>query len=503
MKQLWTAVCLALTLPATVAAQERETFEQYRNRQRQTFSEYRENKHKEFEEYRRKRNEEFAEFLRAAWERMEARPVVPKPKDETVPPVVRNEKEPSPVRPVTPAPIPYDEVVPAPTPRPQPSPLDPIKEITTPVKPATRTFTFFGTAGEVRLEKSERLSLKAVNENAIADAWLTLSGAAYTNLVHDCLKIREEHSLCDWAYLQMLKSMAENICGKGTNEATLLMAYVYCQSGYKMRLAIGDSGLIMLFASDHNIYDWSYYNADGTALYPVDRHVKGSLRICKQKYPGEQSMSLLINDEQAFAMARTQSVTHQSNRNEDMRITMSSNQNLMDFFTSYPSSMVGGNFMTRWAMYANTPTSEATRQQIYPTLKSALGGCDQLTAVNKLLNFIQTGFVYEYDNKVWGGDRAFFPEESLFYPYCDCEDRSILLTRLVRDLLGLRCILIYYPGHLAAAVEFTTASPTGDYIDYAGHRFFITDATIMGYGAPVGETMRGMDNATAKVILLE
>lgn len=78
-------------------------------------------------------------------------------------------------------------------------------------------------------------------------------------------------------------------------------------------------------------------------------------------------------------------------------------------------------------MYANTPMSEDVKRQIYPDLKAAINGCDQLTAVNKLLNFVQTGFEYEYDDKVWGDDRAFFAEESLYYPYCDCEDRSILL----------------------------------------------------------------------------
>ena len=106
-------------------------------------------------------------------------------------------------------------------------------------------------------------------------------------------------------------------------------------------------------------------------------------------------------------------------------------------------------------MYANTPMSEDVKRQIYPDLKAAINGCDQLTAVNKLLNFVQTGFEYEYDDKVWGGDRAFFAEESLYYPYCDCEDRSILFTRLVRDLLGFVVSWFIYPGHLASAVEFS------------------------------------------------
>lgn len=54
-------------------------------------------------------------------------------------------------------------------------------------------------------------------------------------------------------------------------------------------------------------------------------------------------------------------------------------------------------------------------------------------------------------------------------------------------------------GHLATAVAFTE-NVTGDYILYDNKRFVIADPTYIG--APVGMTMPGMDNKTAKIILL-
>lgn len=117
-----------------------------------------------------------------------------------------------------------------------------------------------------------------------------------------------------------------------------------------------------------------------------------------------------------------------------------------------------------------------------------------------LINFVQTAFVYEYDEKVWGGDRAFFADETCYYPYCDCEDRSILYTRLIRDLLGLKTALVYYPGHLATAVHFTEKIQ-GDYLLLNGESFLICDPTYIG--APIGMTMPDMDNKKAKVILLQ
>ena len=163
--------------------------------------------------------------------------------------------------------------------------------------------------------------------------------------------------------------------------------------------------------------------------------------------------------------------------------------------------MIGEDIVSRWAMYANTPLSISVKKKLYPQLTQILEQLDSVTmAADWLLYWVQTAFVYEYDDKVWGRDRAFFAEETLYYPYCDCEDRSILFSRLVRDLLGLDVVLVFYPGHLATAVAFNTPVD-GDYIDIGGKRYTICDPTYIG--APIGETMPDMDNQTAKVIRLQ
>ena len=196
----------------------------------------------------------------------------------------------------------------------------------------------------------------------------------------------------------------------------------------------------------------------------------------------------------------TESRVLQAEYFQNARAEITSDENLISFFATYPTSMLDDNFCTRWSFYANTPMSERIKKQLYPSLQKTIQGKSQYEAANVLLNFVQTAFVYEYDDKVWGGDRAFFAEESLYYPYCDCEDRSILFSRLVRDLLGLKVLLVYYPGHLATAVCFTD-NVTGDYISLNNQKYVVCDPTYIG--APVGATMPDMDNSSAKVILLK
>lgn len=499
-------LCLvAIGRPTPAAAQDDTPFARFNRARQQRFDDFNEKRRQRFEAFRRQRNEAFARYIRKGWRPVEPQPVVPRPDDDRVPPVVVPHDEVKPPAP-QPRPVPIKEVVPTPDTVPQPQPVEPILEVpidtVRPQPVSYRAFTFYGTSARVRYDNGQAFRLKRLDENAIADAWLRLSEADYTNLVYDCLQLRTTHRLCDWAYLQMLEQMADAVCGKGTNEAVLLMAYVYCQSGYKMRLAIGDSHLYMLFASAHLIFHWGYYTDQGERWYAYNKK-EGSVRMCSQQYPKERPMSLLIREAPALAYAPVAGTAHHSTRYTPLDVRVDACRNMLAFYSAYPTSTVGDNFVVRWAMYANMPMPEHIRRALYPTLRRHIAGLDQLAAANRLLQWVQTGFVYEYDDKVWGHDRAFFPEESLYYPACDCEDRAILYTRLMRDLLGLDCLLVYYPGHLAAAVAFTEGTPTGDYLLLDGRRYFVTDGTILGYGASVGTTMTGMDNAGAKVIRLD
>ena len=70
----------------------------------------------------------------------------------------------------------------------------------------------------------------------------------------------------------------------------------------------------------------------------------------------------------------------------------------------------------------------------------------------------------------------------------------------MRDILGLNVILVYYPGHLAMAVNFTD-EVNGDYIMYDNKKFVVCDPTYIL--SSVGETMPSMKDKETVVILLD
>ncbi len=379
----------------------------------------------------------------------------------------------------------------------QPQPIFPIEENNEAIE--TNSFDYYGTPMKVRWADLASFKLAGTDKKSITDAYIELSSPKYNNLLRDCLGIRKEYDLCDWAYYKLLQALAESACGKGTNEAVFLQGFLFQQSGYMMRFGLDEQRNVHLLVRINGAaYRSGYTSINGELFFLFDGSRLKNLDICEMAYPGEKIMQLDIEKLPKLDVDLSDSRTVVS-RFVSVQADIAVNKNMINFFNDYPSTYKDNNIMTNWAYYANTPISEEVKKNVYPQLKEQIKNGTKLMGANLLLNWVQMGLSYAKDPTVWGHERAFFAEESLFYPKCDCEDRAILFSRLVRDLLGLDVVLIYYPEHVYTAICFDE-SVDGDYIMVEGRKFVVADPTY--YMANVGRTMSRMDNGKAEVILL-
>lgn len=334
----------------------------------------------------------------------------------------------------------------------QPNPISSIKG--TNQTKETFLFQVYGTHMEVRLNNAEKYKLNGTTENEVADMWKYLSDKSFNDLIYDCLQLREKHNLCDWAYLNMIKNLSHEYYGENTNEAIVLQTFLFNQSGYKTRIGRSKTGkLYMMIASSNTIYEKPYFKISNEVFYPLDYEENG-LYVFTHEYPSEEELNLNIEKEQLFDAAMSDVHRIKSETADSLSINIRFNSNLMNFYYSYPQSHTNNDEMTKWTIYASTPLSESVKKQLYPALQNKIEGKTDIEAANILIGFVQTAFEYQLDDVIWGKDHPFFPEETLFYPCSDCEDRAALFSNLIRDLLGLKTVLLYYPGHLALAVKF-------------------------------------------------
>ena len=102
-----------------------------------------------------------------------------------------------------------------------------------------------------------------------------------------------------------------------------------------------------------------------------------------------------------------------------------------------------------------------------------------LRTIRETANFVQS---IEYvDDMTSTGYTDFpkYPLETLYDQCGDCEDSSILLGALLKEL-GYGCIFIELPEHVAIGVKATDDAP-GTYYDYNGSHYLYIETTNSGW----------------------
>lgn len=424
--------------------------------------------------------------MRRAWPQFDAQPAEPVPDRPEPPRPAVKDPNAGPSN----DPIPFDNVIPSPDPVRPPQPVVPLPVPERPVQPSF-AFEFYGTPCTVSLDAGHHFTLRNINENAVADAWTRLSSDAYLTIVAECLAWRDRLRLCDWGYMRLVECMATAFFSDSErNEARLLQMYILTQSGYKVRIARTDDRLVLLLPSEDDIYEMPYLTVDGHRYYVADPTVRQqSFHVFDREFPKEQFFSLQITTEPLLAIRPSEPRRFASERYPDVSAIVKTNRNLIDFYDEYPR--IG------WDLYSRSSLSAWAKEQLYPVLHRCIAGKSKSEAANMLIDFVQTAFEYKTDEEQFGYERPLFADETLYYPYSDCEDRAIFYSILVRDLLGLDVVLLHYPNHLATAVSFGEEI-AGDYLMLDDRKYLVCDPTYIG--AHIGNAMPQFKQIAAEVI---
>ncbi len=448
----------------------------------------------EYQQYRDKRDREFTDFLKQQWKDVallqgfvrdenpkpvdmpvaKPEPILTKPKPETVPVIVK------------PAPV----VI----------PLPPVKPIPAPVemqKGSHLKVDYFGTKIHFYYDPELKQSLSTrIDETAVSGFWSDLSRADYESLLVQIDKQANALLLNDWGYALLVHTLSSEIYPLSANEQALFTWFVLTKAGYRSRIAYSENNVYLLMSSMHQLYDTPFFTFDNQRYYAVslDGAIKKPSRVYTYDghYPGaDKDLDMRLRDKETHderINTRKLRFEYAGNRYE---IDVAYEKSRVDFLGTYPQLDL--------ELYFESKVGNTTASPLLDQLSAAIDGMGEQEAVNFLLRFVQTSLKYKTDERQFGQENYLFPEETIYYPYSDCEDRSVLFAWLVRRLLGLEVVGLSYPGHVATAVYLKQS--TGDYIVHEGRRFTVADPTYVN--ARAGMTMPEYKNARPEVIIIQ
>lgn len=451
------------------------------------FKAFRERMLSDYQDFRKGIMERYVEFLDAAWaeyETMSGRRRVTTPKPVvapvyTPPAEPQGEKTPTvevPQEPATPK-IPSTPTVPKMPSVPKVPSTPPLGEE---LGGGTIRFTLYGLQLAVPAPKVEA-TLRSAEQQEVVHFWKQVNDSH----IKPCVESLEQHAadyrLGDWCTFKMVEAYCTRWAEGNEQASRVLMQYLMLSMGYDVRLAVANGELYLMLPFNQQVYANTYLTVNNTKYYLYPKNLPSGSRIYSCAVPADvdcgRGMDLIVNP--AYRLPRSNQPFALSHGN--LSVQGNVNKNVIALQQEYPSMDI--------CCYAASVPDAEVRRSVVSQLKEQLTGMNEAQAANALLHFVQSAFEYKTDGQQFGEgvEKSFFFDETLYFPYCDCEDRSIFYAYLVREILGLDVLLVGYPGHECTAVALSAPPQTYTSFNYKGRTYYICDPTYIG--ADIGMCM--------------
>ena len=480
------AAALIVLVPCgAFSADGRDEFRQWQKREQESFKKFKD-----------ERDREFAEFLRTQWQEFQTFRGIkrdPTPKPDVIPVAPRVPPAPPAVRKPAPPPPPVVEVKPV-VPKPPVVVAPPAP--TPPPRSKQVSLAFYGQDVVVYYDPSiEARLVGAPSPESIANYWTAMGQGEYEPLLKRLRAVHDALGLTDWAYADLVRAFGQQVHPRSDNDERLLVWFLLTKSGYRVRIAYSDSRVHLFVPTEQKVYETKFLTIQGKAHYAAlerDRGASvGRVFTYDKEYPGQaRSMDLRMSTLRFTKPAIGYRELKFDYRDRKYAFRVPVDRRVVEFMATYP--------VTDLQWYFRAATSDDTRASLVRDLRAATAGMSEEETLGLLLRFAQTAFAYKTDDDQFGREKYMFVEETLAYPYSDCEDRAVLYAWLVREVAGGEVVGLAYPGHVATAVRTRNAKAGAATIDFEGKRYVIADPTYIG--AELGMAMPQYANVRPEVI---
>nr|WP_294989761.1 hypothetical protein [uncultured Sediminibacterium sp.] len=340
-----------------------------------------------------------------------------------------------------------------------------------------------------------------ISKKTIADFYSQLKSGNYKPVIQHLLAFRDNKQLDDWFYYQLIRTTAEKLSPKADNyhRYTLYKWFLLNESGYNATLRFRNDTLLLYVRSEENIYDIPYYMVNDKQYVCLNYHDYDN----KINIEAEPFTTIALNEggNNRFSYEVTQLPQIRNNnftvkqlqfdyQNKEYKFNVMLDKQVQKIFTNYP--------VVDYASQFSIPLSQTTYNSLVPLLKEAVKGMNQQKGVDYLMHFTRSAFLFETDTKAYGKEKRLSPEQTLFYEYSDCEDRSAFFFFLVKEIYKLPMIVLSYPTHITVAIQFD--KPVGTPILYNGEPYWVCEPTPQKKDLKLGQLLPSLKKQAYEVV---
>lgn len=451
-----------------------------RAQNRDSFEEFRQGIKSDFQSFRKTILEDYDKYLDGIWKEYQAfrgveRNPLPKPRR---PEVVGPDDVPQGGG----LPTPSEPNVPVVSQVPQDEPAVPNHYPDHP-EPFQVSFDFYGITGKAPEMGFER-DLMQLRDLKFSDLWRMYSNRNIAGFIVPAMqRAKAEYTLNDWLLFEFVRCYVNGVFADADADVRIsLIHYLLAHLGFDVRIGNVLGQPCLLVAIAQQVYGRVFAQIDGQKYYffydssagESQREGTFSTYDIPEDADRGRAMDLVIHEPLTIPyIPRPYKFCYGG-----LIISGEMNAALAPMLYHYPQMPIG--------CYALSNVDGSLRENVSAQIRRQLVNVPRHQAVDRLLQFVQSAFDYATDDEQHGFEKPYFFEEMLFYPQCDCEDRSIFYSFLLENALAVDNMVIGFPNHEAVAVHLDEQF-NGRWYNYGDKKFYISDPTYIG--AVTGQCM--------------
>ena len=433
------------------------------------FEEFKKSQNSEFKDFKDKRDQEFSNLLKNKWKTFESLkgnepPSVPKPpkQPDTLPtaPIQQDSNNLKKIIIIDTLRLNIDTSE-------STSKIDSLENL-----PNALKFKFYNKNIFVKYDTKLISHLSVINEKGISDYWINMSKSEYEIFLSQLIKISQELQLNDWGKFDLIDKISNELF-EDKNDRALFVFFILNHWGMDAKVGKINNDIALLIPFQNIIYKKSFLVLNTNKYYIMNDVSDGLIQTFEQKFSNSNKILdlKLLNSPILGSDYTTNNILF---KKYNKKLDVSFNKSIIAFNKHYP--------LTDLNIFFSAKVDSITENNIIKSLYPLLKDKNELEAVNILLDFVENSFEYKTDIEQFGYEKFYFPEDILFYPYSDCEDRAIFFSYLVRTILKLEVLGLDYKTHVATAIKFNS-NVNGDYVLIKNDRYMICDPTYIGASA--------------------
>jgi len=316
------------------------------------------------------------------------------------------------------------------------------------------------------------------------------------HLIHELNSIVEKRNIDGMGTVLMVRNYAEQVY-PNRNSAKLLQWKALKEMGYDVLLSYNKNGLDVFGRLPIDPASSVYFYYQGKRYTNLDFHNSrnvGSRYIYSAAYQPNRKAVMFNTSRSPRINAKSSSRSLRFEYGgKYYTLQARTNQSLVDYLNDLPRLSLGKSYVRR-------NISDQARESIIEPLKEITSQLPMNQRAPFLLKFVQQAFNYKTDTENYGYEKYNYPEETLNASFVDCEDKTLLLAFLYKEILEVNSVLLVFHKKKHVCLGAAVPGYTNAYsFKYKGESYVSCEPTGLNY--PVGKSAIPLDEVDEVVEL--